>query len=300
VVLNLARDLYRDRSTAPWEGSIPLAEQEAGSRRCLGRVVNLTHPDRPEWATMRAQVQRESLDLTRGTTVLEVGPPAHLSPQNRAALWQVARMARAERTQAARLAPPPASSENDEALDRAGSGGVFPGTVAPKREVRATSAQDAESAPWGLTAGDSAGSWKVQVGTILRGTDSVTAALTCSNPTDAYSLAAGNILAAKITSADPTSYTIVKLTEWPEEDGYTVTFTGTVGAGTFAMTARHYPLWQVVSTQPAGPHRVLGAGLYAVRKVPPCDLVIKRGVYRTPAGEYPTLPSFEPGPGALG
>jgi hypothetical protein len=75
--------------------------------RYLGRVINLLHPDRPEWETMRAMVQAETLDLTPGTTQLRDGPPRHLSPQDRAALYTVARVARAEHAEAAPLAALP-------------------------------------------------------------------------------------------------------------------------------------------------------------------------------------------------
>lgn len=146
--------------------------------------------------------------------------------------------------------------------------------------------------PWTLEAGENPGEWKVTLGTILQGDDSVSGVLTCSNPSHSLTLVDGSIVAIKIESEDPTDYSIVELPSWPESGGAAVTFTGTVADGDFVMESRHYPLWQVTSTLPTAPHRSIGDSLFAVRIAPLENLAIVKRLYRTPAGELVTLPSF--------
>ncbi|HRE15294.1 MAG TPA: hypothetical protein PLD37_13950, partial [Usitatibacteraceae bacterium] len=135
VIPNLARQLYEERSTVPWEGSVSLEEEECGARRYLqDRVINLTG-GRPEWASMRAVVQGETLDIATGTTTLKLGPPQHLSPQDHAELYMTARRASAARAEAAQTLPPPASNDGEDDGQETGRGGVFPPTVVPVREA---------------------------------------------------------------------------------------------------------------------------------------------------------------------
>lgn len=299
VVPGLAQALYLDRAAATWEGTVPIVEEECGVRQYLGRVLNLNHPSRPEWLTMKALVQRERMDLTRGTTTVTVGPPDHLSPQDRAALWQASRTARAERAQAALAAFSPSSSESDDDLDLPGRTGVFPGTVSPIREVKPTDAEPREKRiPWSLNPTTGA-NFTVNVGTILKGEESVSQELTCSNPDTEHTAAAGKILAIKIEEEAPTSYSIVLLSSWPEGDGYTVTFTGTLGDDDFEFVARHYPLCRFVDAATEETGISLGEAIYELRLAPREHLSLVYGSYRTPAGEYPVLPGFRTAPRRL-
>lgn len=135
VIPDLARQLYEERSTVPWEGSVTLVEEECGSRRYLqDRVINLTG-GRPEWTDMRAVVQGETLDIATGTTTLKLGPPQHLSPQDHEELYMTARRAHAARAEAAQTLPPPASNDGEDDGQETGRGGVFPPTVVPVREA---------------------------------------------------------------------------------------------------------------------------------------------------------------------
>lgn len=147
--------------------------------------------------------------------------------------------------------------------------------------------------PWDLLAGSVAGGVKVNVGTILKTSDQITEGLTCSNPTDEFTPTEGGFLAIKITDVEPTDYEIVLLTSWPESDGYTATYTGTVATNTFAMTARHYPLWYFRGEASSGTSVVVSSGVHGEKLVPDANLGIVNSLYRTPDGEYITLPDFE-------
>ena len=157
--------------------------------------------------------------------------------------------------------------------------------------ISATGGADIESA-WDLIAGVEPETWKVRVGTILRGDDSVSDALTCSNPADEFTLIEGDIVAIKIESEDPTEFSIVTVNLWPEDAGAAVSYTGTVADGDFEMTERHYPLWQVKVSPVNEPSIAVGEGIVAVRIAPRENLAIVKRLYRTDTGELVTLPSF--------
>lgn len=163
----------------------------------------------------------------------------------------------------------------------------------PKRVKAGTEATGTRApfVPWRLRAGVSAGSVLVDEGTILQGSDSISAVLTCSNPTDAFSPGNGDYLAIKITDLAPTTYELVLLSSWPEASGMQVSFTGTMAAGTFAFTARHYPLWMFTTTLSDEVDFSVSSGLYGVQ-LTKSHLQITQGHYRTPAGEFPQLPEF--------
>jgi hypothetical protein len=136
------------------------------------------------------------------------------------------------------------------------------------------------------------GDFTIDVGSILKGDDSVEAALTCSNPTDIFTGAVGKYLAIKITALQPTDYELVLLSSWPETGGAAVTFTGTVAGADFEMTARHYPLWKF-ATESSDPDAVpLTTNLVGIRLAAKAHLVIQDSLYRTPAGEVIPLPRF--------
>jgi len=94
----------------PYEGSISLAEEEAGGSRYLGQNINLYHASRPDWENMAAQTQQESISLVSGETQIRVGPPEHLAPQDHAELHRAARDAQQARAQSAGGPQTPLSS----------------------------------------------------------------------------------------------------------------------------------------------------------------------------------------------
>jgi hypothetical protein len=73
-----AAGLLAARNWTPYKGSVALKEQDCGSTRYMGKVVNITGAD-PELETMRAMVASERLDLKAGTTRLTFGPPARIA-----------------------------------------------------------------------------------------------------------------------------------------------------------------------------------------------------------------------------
>jgi hypothetical protein len=73
-----AAGLLAARDWTPHKGSLAWKEAAAGGTRYLGKMVNVTNAD-PEWATMKAMIQSEELDLFSGVTRLQLGAPARLA-----------------------------------------------------------------------------------------------------------------------------------------------------------------------------------------------------------------------------
>lgn len=69
-----ANGLLQARNWLPYRGVVGWMEQDCGSTRYLGKAINITGAD-PEFESMRAMVATEELDLARGVTTLELGPP---------------------------------------------------------------------------------------------------------------------------------------------------------------------------------------------------------------------------------
>ena len=184
-----------------------------------------------------------------------------------------------------------ASGDGSQIFGRDGKIAVHGPTTKKLRATEESSRAKTPYVPWRLLPGSSAGEVVVDVGTILQGSDSISAQLTCSNPTDEFSPGDGDYLAIKIEDLAPTTYELVLLSSWPEASGMQVSFTGTLAAGTFAFTARHYPLWVFTSTSSDQIDYVVGAGLYGVQ-LTKSNLQIVQGHYRTPDGEFPQLPEF--------
>lgn len=77
-----------------WQGRLTLAQQEVDGVTYLPRVVRVAN-GRPEWAGMDGVVQGQTDDVFKGRTVLQLGPPDHLSPQEFVARLQASRGLRA-------------------------------------------------------------------------------------------------------------------------------------------------------------------------------------------------------------
>jgi hypothetical protein len=69
-----ASGLQESQNFVPYEGTVILAEQDAGGTRYRGCVVNIDGT-LPEMAAMKALVQTETLDLDQGRTILDLGAP---------------------------------------------------------------------------------------------------------------------------------------------------------------------------------------------------------------------------------
>lgn len=73
-----AAGLLGCQNWTPYAGRIGWQEEECGSRRYLGRVVNVTNAG-PAYESMLAIVVGEDLDLDTGVTTLTLGSPARLN-----------------------------------------------------------------------------------------------------------------------------------------------------------------------------------------------------------------------------
>jgi hypothetical protein len=80
VPVGIAEQTYRAiHASMPHQGSVALAQQEAGAVRYHGKKVNLTGAASP-WAAMHAPVHTVDVDIERGMTVVSFGPVPHLAP----------------------------------------------------------------------------------------------------------------------------------------------------------------------------------------------------------------------------
>ena len=79
----LARRYYEECEQLQYDGALALDGPEWDGVCRLGHAVNLAgFPKRPEWASMRALVQRQSVDLATGVVSLSLGPAKHLNPDD--------------------------------------------------------------------------------------------------------------------------------------------------------------------------------------------------------------------------
>lgn len=90
----LAQAILDSIETLHYEGSVDLAEDEAGATRYLGNVLNISG-GRTAWETMDAMIVEESLSLGGGRTRLTFGPPRYLAPDQLFALSRQTRERRA-------------------------------------------------------------------------------------------------------------------------------------------------------------------------------------------------------------
>jgi hypothetical protein len=153
--------------------------------------------------------------------------------------------------------------------------------------------------PWDISITD--GLVKIDVGTILKSGDSISEVLTCDNPTDSFTVAAGGYIAIKLdlsSSFDISTYEIVYSSAWFVAGGVPVEFTGTVGSGGFAVQARYYPLWKFVeaSTSYSTP---VSEGVHGVRLCPREHLRMIISYFRDSSDNSRFLvPDLEVGPRA--
>lgn len=75
--VGFAANLQAAQSFTPYTGAFSVDEQESGGTRYRGCVVNLTNA-RAEFATMKAIVSGEDIDIDNGITTVTLGAPARL------------------------------------------------------------------------------------------------------------------------------------------------------------------------------------------------------------------------------
>jgi hypothetical protein len=86
----LAAAYYAELQVLGWEGTLRLLEAECGADLRPGLVLNLDG-GKPAWEDMRALIQIVTQDIAQGETVVTVGPPQHLAPQDFVAQQQFLR-----------------------------------------------------------------------------------------------------------------------------------------------------------------------------------------------------------------
>ena len=91
VPTGLASSYLAALSALQHSGRIELVEAEAGGAAGMGTVLNLAGAAETAWATMRALVVEEEIEVATGTTRITFGPAGHLSPADLTALLQVTR-----------------------------------------------------------------------------------------------------------------------------------------------------------------------------------------------------------------
>lgn len=142
--------------------------------------------------------------------------------------------------------------------------------------------------PWDLVAGTADGSWNITVGRICKGDGTYNTELTRSNPTAEWELEAGSILAIKIASVSPTTYTIEHYSSWPITGNKYVEVSGT------SFSYRLFPIWHVAATEPAAFSTQIGDGQFAVRLAPPSHLTLAYTWHTLTSGALIVTPDLVP------
>lgn len=297
VIPGLARRLHAAHSVLHYEGTLELSEEEAGGQRFLGKVLNLTGSDRAQWATMRAQIQGESVDLGSGLTTLTYGPPKHLAVQDfvtqRDAITRFADN-RAKKDAApadpiSGAAPGGANSDPDQpvvmgAIGPRKEGGLLPPT--PPGKI------------WDIKV---SGLGKVQIstaGTVRKSADvNETSLVTITGLTTEWTPTVGKYLCLKLDKTGAVS--VVLESTWSGFPFPIVTEEDTLGFKVWQHT--FFPLWKAVeppTTLVPGRHVAVSATVAMQRLAPDADLEIVQTHEETPSGHFVDCDTLAPGWGA--
>lgn len=300
VIPNLARDLFLARATVPWEGSIQITEEECGSVRYLRNGVLCLDNGRSEWETMRAVIQSETLRGSTGVTDIKFGPPAHLSPQDYAALHAAARRARTERAEAATIIAPATSDDAEESetnWDQAGHGAVFAPAIGPVREVLFDSSGQ-YSRLWDV---DVTGENKIKLktaGQVRKSADvDNTSLVTITGLDTEWTLSVGKWLVLKLTNTGAVSVSLES--EW---DGFPFPIITEEDANGFQIWQHtFFPLWKAIAPPDElkpGRHVSVSDSIALVRLAPDADLEIMETHEETPSGKFVDCDTLAVGWGA--
>lgn len=247
VIPNLAQRLYEARSPLNYEGSIPLTRDEAPLTSYLGRRICLAHADRPEWATMAAQVSQESIDLDAGRVTLTFGPPLHLDAADWGALHAAARSSQDRRATAASAPQPvqnPSPDPGDEEDPEPPRNAVIGSSLTPEKQFQWQNGGTTKR-PWDIVP-DGDTTFKLYDPRVIWKRSDVTASITVTNT--AFTPAADKYLVAKIDSLSAPAISIELLstgwTDYPEAYEFT-------GAGNDFTSAR-LPLWEPSDAETEG------------------------------------------------
>jgi hypothetical protein len=296
---DLARRLWEDRQAIPREGSLTLTEREAGSFVYAGAVLSVIHPDRPEWASMAATVQRESLDLDSGTTSVAFGTAQQLGPQDWVALHQAGRRVQDESSGGGSPsggqppAPPVDFREDDNEQSPPASGAIVPGTIVPKSEIIASSGgENPERIPWRIVVEDqSAGSIKIACGTIIKSASNLSEKLVIAQADAIFNPTAGQTIRLKLTgSFDAPVATLEIGSTWAD---YPAAIETSGEADTAAFVSYFYPLWQFTSTA-TDTTIPIREGVHAQRLVGPHHFLRNSAAYHQPGNRPFAIPFLAP------
>lgn len=306
VVPNLARALYEARKDLPWAGTLPLLEEEAGSESALGKVIGLTHPDRPEWATMNAQVQREEVDLVSGGTTLTFGPPEHLAPQDWVELHQAARKKQEEYSESYNAPYPNDQTGNlngDDDEEASGQNPVIGATFSPEASFRWQSGGTGEGSKlWQLeVVNGEAGEVRISTPGCVRKTADVdnTGLIDISQIDSTFNLGVDDYIALKFTK--DLEVELVQISSW---EGFPWPWVCPDDSNGFkAFEEGYYPLYKGISP-PAedkeipGVHVSINDSVTAYRCAEDANFSLKLGLEEHPDGEMVAVYALHPSSGA--
>lgn len=150
----LARRYFEELDPLQYDGTVALDSDEWDGLNLLGYAVNLAgFAKRPEWATMRALVVGQSVDLKSGATTLTLGPAKHLNPDD----WvTLARPARGRDNAVAAIAQSRATGKT-----------VAAATPLPDKGAKSeVTSVGTPARPWAIAATDGAGGYSVGKGRV--------------------------------------------------------------------------------------------------------------------------------------
>jgi hypothetical protein len=289
VIPDLAMRLWLPRSVAPWEGAVSLTEEEAGGTSYLGTVVRLSHASRPDWATMRASVQGETLTLATGETALQMGLPEHLEPSDFIALATPVREAAKAATAAVPVSPTSAEETGEDEED-ARLGGVYPGTIEPIARAEARGLGSGEL--WGLEVTDpEAGTVRVRTGSIIKEDSDLSAELAIVGKDSTFTPSAGHLLRLKLTG--PFDEPVATLESGAAWTGHPAAVQLSGEGGEAAFAAYYYPLWEF-SASGSADAVLVKPGLFARRLAPPTHFLRTASTYASPGNRPIARPLLLP------
>lgn len=266
VVPDLAQRLYEARSVLDYAGRVTLTASDAPAEIRLGRRVSIA-AGRGEWATMRATVQQESVDLGAGTTTLAFGPAAHLAVQDWQELYSPAHSyaggraaAGGEEDPARQPTPPPLGEPaEDEGEDKAAQIGP---SVIPKSGVSLGNSAATALSRWDIVGVDDEeeeGTHRLHAPLVFWRRTDVTETVAISTDADTFTPVADRYLVAKIDSLTEPEIELEVLATWT---GYESAYEFSGSPPTFV--AARIPLWKFYADE--------GTGIGAEARVPIGDL----------------------------
>lgn len=277
VIPDLAKRLYEARSSLLYAGSCTLVSEEIDAKKYLGRRLSIYAADRPEWMSLGAVVQRETIRLESGDRSLVFGPPEQLGPQDWAELHTAARARYESRSTVGAGSPPvgnqspPSDPDNDEELNEGNP--IIGASVTPTQQFEWLSGGTGQILPWDIEQdGTTPGGWVLVPGTILESLANLETVIEIVNVGNTWEPTAGQILRLKVTGDfdDPT-ITLEIGGAWTDHPSSYET-TGSGGSAEF--TSYFFPLWEFLDTE--GERTIpINTGVYGRKLAPNCEGLLR-------------------------